>query len=521
MTGSVGETGPAPGRRRAATAAVVALALAGLGGGLFVLGSSLPSGSAVVSLPNRPVDGGAANPLDLGAHNSPTVVRNPVNPAELAIVNRVDLPQFSCALHVSDDAGATWADVPIPFPAGEEQPPRCFAPDAGFGPDGTLYLAFVTLAGRGNLPNAVWLVTSTDSGRTLSAPTKVAGPLAFHLRLLADPVRTGGLYLTWLQASAVGNLSFAGPVHVVLARSGDGGATWSRPVTVDDAAGAAGGRRLLAPAPAADRRGGLYVAYLDLLDDRLDYDGAHQGLGGEPYGGPWRLVVSRSQDGGATWTETVVDAALTPTERVVALFPPAPTLAVDGRHVYVAFADGRLGDADVWVWSSHDGGTRFAAPARVNDTPKGDRTDQYRPKLAVAPDGRLDVAYYDRRADPANVMTEVSIQSSADHGRTFSRRLPLSDRAFDSRIGFGADRALPDLGSRLGLASTKAGALAAWADTRAGTDVSLKQDVAVAATRLSSGSPARRPLQAAGLAVALLASAAGVATVGTARRRAR
>jgi hypothetical protein len=83
------------------------------------------------------------------------------------VVNRVDSPRFSCALHLSADAGATWRARAIPFPAGEEAPPWCFAPGAAFGADGTLYVSFVTLRGTGNVPNAVWITSSVDGGRRL------------------------------------------------------------------------------------------------------------------------------------------------------------------------------------------------------------------------------------------------------------------------------------------------------------------------------------------------------------------
>jgi len=68
--------------------------------------------------------------------------------------------------------------------------------------------------------------------------------------------------------------------------------------------------------------------------------------------------------------------------------------------VYAGFHDGREGSADVWVWASKDRGLTFKAPTKVNATTGQDRTSQYLPRLAVSPSGRLDVVYYDRRADP-------------------------------------------------------------------------------------------------------------------------
>lgn len=195
----------------------------------------------------------------------------------------------------------------------------------------------------------------------------------------------------------------------------------------------------------------------------------------------------RSRDRGASWTESVVDSGIVPTERFISFIPPLPALALDDseRRVYVGFHDGRLGDADVLVWTSDDAGVSFGPPRRVNDTRRSDGTSQYLPKLAVAPDGRLDILYYDRRDDRENVMNQVSLQSSFDGGSTFTKRLRLSDRAFDSRIGFGSEREMPDLGNKLALLSTRAQAYAVWTDTRVGTPASNKQDLVRALVRIS------------------------------------
>ena len=480
--------------RRATTIAGVGLLV--LAVGLAVLASTLAAGEVEAAAAPVPVNPGAREGLDARAHNSPSVARNPTDPANIVVANRVDTPQYSCALHVSLDGGAAWSETPIPFPAGEELPERCFAPDPTFGADGTLYLAFVTLKGAGNSPNAVWVAASTDGGRTVGAPVRALGPLAFQVRLVADAERAGILNLSWLQADSVALVSFPNPANPInLMRSTDGGRTWSPPVRVSGESR----QRVVAPVPAAGREGELYVLYLELGDDRLDYHGAHGWRGGDPYQGTWSLVLARSTDGGGTWAESVVDDAVVPTQRVMIFLPPAPSLAVDAERgtVHVAFHDGRRGDADVLLWTSRDRGRSFGAPRRIDDAPGTSGTTQYLPRVAVAPDGRVDVAYYDRRRDALDVMNEVSFQSSFDGGRTFTARRTLSDRAFDSRVGFGGSRGMPDLGSRLGLLAGAERSLAFWTDTRRGTPRVVRQDVAYAAVEISSPSSARGTLRVA------------------------
>jgi hypothetical protein len=431
-----------------------------------------------------PVDSGARNPLDIQSHNSPSVARNPTKAGNVVVSARIDAPAFACSLSASFDGGKHWIDSPIPQPVGEE--PKCYAPDLAFGVDGVLHVTFVTLAGNGNVPHAGWIVSSGDGGRTLSTPRQILGPLAFQIRLGADPAIAGRLYVTWLQARGVGTLAFAeddNPVDVM--RSDDGGVTWTGPVRVNPTVNS----QSLAPTVVAGADGRVWVGFLSLGDDALDYHGGHQGRGGPPYAGRWQLVVSRSTDAGASWRESVVDAGIVPTQRFIAFIPPFPAVAADrsGTHVYTAFQDGRLGDADVRLWASGDGGASWDAGRRVNDTPVNDATSQYLPSLAVAANGRLDVMYLDRRADRDDVMNEVSIQSSFDRGSSFRSHTRVSDRPFDSRIGFGSAQGMADLGSRLGLVSFDSGALAVWPDTREGTQASNKQNLASTLVQIHGG----------------------------------
>lgn len=465
-----------------------------IGLGLLLVASTLGGGTLHQRRPVVPVNAGAVDGTDPRAHNSPAVARNPENPANLVVADRVDSPQYSCALHVSLDSGASWEERTIPFPGGEELPARCFAPDVVFDADGTMYLSFVTLKGEGNSPNAAWTTSSTDGGLTMAAPVQSLGPLSFQVRLLADANRPGDLYLTWLQADAVAFVAFPNPTNPVrFKRSADGGLTWTEPRDVSSS----GRQRVVAPSPAQGRENELFVLFLELLDDRLDYQGAHEWKGGDPYVGPWRLVLSRSVDRGRTWQESVVEEKLIPTQRMLVFLAQSPSVAVDrarGR-VFVAYQDGRTGDADVLLWASTNWGVTFAPPRRVNDTTRRDGTSQYLPKLAVAPNGRLDVVYYDRRRDPKNINNEVSLQSSFDGGTTFGARTLLSSTAFDSRVGFGGSRGMPDLGSRLGLVAGDDRVFALWSDTRRGSQDAVRQDVAVAVVDVTRASSMRAPVR--------------------------
>ena len=469
-------------RRGSPLLALAAASLLLLGVGAFLLSGAFDEEPEVeLARHDQPVNVSARRADDISAHNSPTLVRNPVREQSLAVSSRIDTPAFSCALHVSHDGGGSWKQTAIPAPKGEEA--KCFAPDVAYSADGTLYVSFVTLAGRGNVPHAVWVSKSEDDGRTLSDPVRVHGELAFQVRLAADPARADRVYMTWLQAEDVGTLKFTAPGNPVqVVRSDDAGATWSEPVRVSSPKR----QRAIAPSPVVGGDGAVYVLFLDVGDDRLDYEGGHRGRGGQPHPGPSTLVLARSRDRGESWAESPVGGGLVPIKRFLVFLPEFPSLAVagDGR-LYAGYHSAKLGDPDVWVWSLAPGSSSWSGPTRVNDTPERDATAQYLPKLSVSPDGRLDVLYYDRRADRRNLLNHVSLQSSFDDGETFTPAIRLSSRPSDSRIGFGAKEGLPDLGSRLGLISTDRAALGLWTDTRAGVPETQKQDLAAAAVAVS------------------------------------
>lgn len=464
----------APRGRLAWLIAGIALVLCGIGAYLVSTAYDAPRQFGALP-PNLPVNDGARNPLDISATNSPSLVRNPVDPANLVVTSKIDSPRYSCGVSVSFDGGGRWTQTAIPVPRGVTGP--CYAPDAVFGADGTLYVSFVTLTGRANSPDAAYITMSADGGKTLAPPRETPlGARAFHTRLSADPRTPGRIYLTWVAASDLGLYRFSEPGNPIRAiRSDDGGRNWTRPTRLSSPDRA----RVIAPSPVVGPDGSLNVLYLDLGDDVLDYAGGHEGRSGRAYEGDWQLVLARSGDRGATWSDSPV-GTVKPAQRFIVFTPPFPSLAVDpgSGKLYAGFTDKRAGDADISLWSLERGGERWSGPVRVNDTRPGDGTAQYQPRLSVTPGGRLDVVYYDRRGDRTNVLNEVSFQTSFDGGRSFRPHVRLSDKAFSSRVGFGADRGMADLGGRLGLVSDDRRAMAVWTDTRGGTRISAKQDLA-------------------------------------------
>lgn len=414
----------------------------------------------------------------IDANNSPSVAMNPRDPRSLVVSHRIDRPGFSASMHWSVDAGTSWIQTRLPLPDGVERcgapakpdEPCPFGPDLAFAPDGTLYVLYVHLTGNGNTPENLWLARSTDGGKTLSAPVEVAGELTLQGRLAID--RMGTIHLTWLQGGSTGVLSLTSRAPIMYARSTDDGRTFSQPVEISD-----GDREYVGVAtPVVDSRGNLFVLYQDFEGDFRDFLNEP----GPPWEEPFSLVLARSTDGGRTFSPGVeIESDIVAAKRFLVYLPEFPSIAAgpDGS-LYVAWADGRNGDEDVFLRRSADGGVTWTAPLRVNDNPVKDGTGQYLPKVAVAPNGRVDVAFLDRRDDPSNTKIVTTLATSSDEARTF-RNLRVSSKSFDAGVGpeVGPEWLEPDFGTRLGLASWETGTFAAWTDSRLGTEATQRQDV--------------------------------------------
>ncbi|MDQ6807338.1 MAG: glycoside hydrolase [Actinomycetota bacterium] len=445
------------------------------------------------------------------AHNSPSLARDPRAPNVVVATERIDRPGFSAELDWSADGGRTWRSTALPLPRGLDRP---YAPDATFALDGELYVTYVDLRGNGNVPADLWVSKSTDGGRTLSAPVRVAGRLAFQARVAVD--HAGTVYVTWLQAYAAGLLSLIGPPSpIVVSRSSDGARTFSRPLQVSDPS-----RRLVGAAtPVIDSRGHLVVLYEDFQGDRRDFED----LPGPPWDHPFALVVTRPIGLTSFARGVELEHGLVPDRRFLVYTPEFPSIAAGLRDtLYVAWSDARAGDEDVFLRRSTDGGATWSPATRVNDNPRGDGTSQYLPRVDVASDGRVDVLFLDRRRDRKNIMTDATLASSTDGGRSF-RNTRLSSRSFDSRVGSSAGPQLPvDLGSRLGLASTDGQSLAAWTDTRLGSADTGRQDIFAAAYGVPAplGGLARLPAIGALLLVALVFAVLAATGFLTRQRRA-
>ena len=463
------------GGRTAALAAAAGLGLVLVGIGWAVSsGEDSPPRMEVRAGTNRPVTGTAGED-SLDAYNSPAAVASPKDVDTLVVAARLDRPQFSAVVRRSVDAGETWTSTDVPLPAGEL---RTYAPDLAYDADGGLYATFITLSEPGNNPTGVWLAQSNDDGQSFTTPTKVAGPYAYQPRVL---VNGNTVHVSFVQATnAVETITngFGPPPNpVMVATSTDSGATFGEGVSVS-----AQRERVGAATPFFGIDGELMVLYEDFGDDSADFENTS---GAPTFDGDFELVLARSGDSGGSFEEvSVIDDAVKATDRFNPYTPVYPSVAVSpigeapaGDAIYVTWADATNTDWDVFVRRSNDNGATWGARTQVNAADNSG-THQYLPAVSVAPNGRVDVAYYDRtEGGNDNVFTAAVLATSFDAGATW-RTISVSDKLFDSRVGPQATNPeTADFGSRVSLISQAERALAVWTDSRSGNEGTGRQDV--------------------------------------------
>ncbi|WP_299680954.1 T9SS type A sorting domain-containing protein [uncultured Dokdonia sp.] len=140
-------------------------------------------------------------------------------------------------------------------------------------------------------------------------------------------------------------------------------------------------------------------------------------------------------------------------------------------NVYVAASVTRNSNSDpgdVMFSRSIDGGITFEDPVRIN-TDDSTTNVQWLGTMAVAPNGRIDVAWLDTRNAPEGTLfSELYYSFSDDQGVTWSENEVLSD-AFDPTIGYPQQN---KMGDYFDMVSDNEGVHLAWANTiNGGQDV--------------------------------------------------
>ncbi|HXG91214.1 MAG TPA: sialidase family protein [Blastocatellia bacterium] len=339
--------------------------------------------------------------------------------------------------YFSTDGGGSWSAADVPL-VDEEGTRWSFASDPGVTIDtqGTIFFSQLLISSVDNnfKGDAMIVNRTTDGGATFSAGAILkkdlnAGasgrfedkPFIACDTNLSSPFRDN-VYVAWDTVEGFGN------GKVQLARSTDHGVTFSFQ-RIDDANSGSSFNEIGA-IPAVGPNGEVYVAWLDVLNTRLQID--------------------RSFDGGATFgRDSTISQMIIPFDtgipsikvRRALVYPSIDVDRSNGPHrgrLYCSwtdqadqsspFVDGA--ETDIFFAFSDDGGLRWSAPVRVADDLVG--ADQFYQWLSVDPvDGSVNISWYDTRNDPARRKTDVYFTRSTDGGLTFSANVRVTTASTD------------------------------------------------------------------------------------------
>jgi len=116
---------------------------------------------------------------------------------------------------------------------------------------------------------------------------------------------------------------------------------------------------------------------------------------------------------------------------------------------------------DVNFVRSTDGGKTWTPPRRINDDARGKGNWHWFGAMSVAPNGRIDVCWYDTRANPGTGLSALYYSSSSDGGQTWSPNRQVS-QVFDPSLGYPVQR---KMGDYMAVVSDDSGANVAYAAT--------------------------------------------------------
>jgi Neuraminidase (sialidase) len=342
----------------------------------------------------------------------------------------------SVILGRSDDLGETWQTTLVRNNRGKEgekveniRPMTGLAVDTRSGSEDTVYISYSRRLPNAIAPNAEpnqpAVAISTDGGRTFGEPVNALGGVWASVALRDD-----GFSKVTTTAAAP-----APPTTTTIAPAG------SR---------------------AIDDKGTLYVAW----------PSSTANLATPP---PPGYFLSRSTDKGKTWTVTqfapfsYANKAGAPGPNASLQLAWSPKGGADGTLHVVVEGNDQLDIANlshIWYFRSTDSGKTWSPPKVIDDSDKSQMFGQYMPDVSVAPNGRVDVAWWDTRhvALPNAQTNDVYYTSSTDNGDTWNKNIRVTEQSINRRYGVFLNNF--NMSAPVGLVSTDAYAFMGWDDTR-------------------------------------------------------
>ncbi len=360
--------------------------------------------------------------------NESSIAVNPANPSVL-IASAVDYRRNSSTwVYISTDGGKTWRNRTLgkPFPNWISSND----PSVAFDATGRGYLCYggfdVSTPRTG--ANGVFVAITTDNGETWQAHIPVilhtgqqTPDSAFEDKYYitvdncgTSPYRLTA-YIPWKRVIARDSST-----QIVLARSTDGGFTWSKPVPVSHRLPGSSEDTTYGqsfPLAATGPNGEVYVVWNYGPEHGIGF--AKSTDGGKTFSEP-RIIIRYRPLGTAKRIPEGVRHTVKGTVRAET-YPVLVCDTLEGErrgYLYLCWAADSI--PSVYFSRSTDGGETWSTPITVHSDASN---DQFWPWMSQDPvTGALAIMYLDSRDDPANLLTYTYVSLSTDGGITWVDR---------------------------------------------------------------------------------------------------
>ncbi len=347
----------------------------------------------------------------------PYLAINPTNPQNVVVAwmsfKLIGNP-VTIETRTTMDGGSSWSDtLSLPHMNAKWQSADV---SMAWRNDGVLFISYIDYLQDSDSEGGVFVVHSTDGGRSFSAPVKAIDAsedtdisLDRPWIVVDNSASNGNLYLCTKPAPW-----HPLPNHAYFTRSTDGGLTWSHETILDTLGYSA--LLVSAPmgAPTVANDGTLSIAYpgLSLLN-----------------GG---FVLAQSHNGGQSFLRSYITRPVEDSVEKDSIKGGFHLIAdpANPKHLVFAWPDARDGDYDVFAIASFDGGATWTDTARVNDDKVDNGVVQDMVWPTFGSDGSLAIVWRDRRNGSTPGYASASdtyFSSSTDGGITWSRNQRLSD----------------------------------------------------------------------------------------------
>ena len=419
---------------------------------------------------------------EAGPQSETSIAINPSNTAQI-VGGSNEIIRLPMRGYVSSNGGANWGGVDLPLPPPLVNNGADFGSDPGVAWDtrGNVYYSYIVVFFSNGFNNGsgvpingteMAVARSSDGGHTWVSTyfALQTGEAQFNDKPMIavddnpnSPFRDT-IYVAWDNS----NGSASSSNLLLVSHSTDGGKTFSAAVPASSTA--SGPKSVIGADPFVGPDGAVHVAWHDVHNNALVESDSTDG--GQTFG-PTHTIAA---------TQAAFDIAIPAQNTRHALVYPAcgadTSAGVNRGTLYCSWTDETATNGtDIFVSRSTDGGSTWSSAVRVNDDPAGVANDQFNQWLAVDPsDGAVNVSWDDTRNDPTHVSTDIFFARSTNGGVSFGKNVQVTT-APTNETCCGADLG-NQYGDYEGIAALNGAIHPIWTDRRASVEaLGLDEDV--------------------------------------------